>query len=371
MIGINLGRDYRVNETRQFDIYWDFGEIISVRMFQHNDDGLFLEKIMMSEGERQFTFTCDCWIETDGQPSWILTLTGVHWEVKVYVGDRVNAGSKDTFYLDVNGTTNDKSAIELGYNFMLNEIRMIGIDWNFGDINSIRIYQNDDDGLFLRKVEMSSGNRLYTFQCGCWVQNNTSLIDSQSSWTLTETVFHWIITIYVGGIYRSESVDTFYLDINGTRNDMIGINLGRDYRANETRQFDIYWDFGEIISVRMFQHNDDGLFLEKIMMSEGERQFTFTCDCWIETGGQPSWILTLTGVHLEVKVYVGDRVNAGSKDTFYLDVNGTTNDKSAIELGYDFMLNEIRMIGIDWNFGDINSIRIYQNNDDGLFLRKV
>lgn len=110
---------------------------------------------------------------------------------------------------------------------------------------------------------------------------------------------YWIVTIYVGDIYLGNSLNTFYLDINGTRNDMTGFNLGAGYHIAERRQFDIFSDFGEIISIRIFQHNNDGLFLDKVVMSDGKRQYSFACGCWIQNdflsaSSQPSWTLTTT-----------------------------------------------------------------------------
>ncbi|XP_060076045.1 uncharacterized protein LOC132555701 [Ylistrum balloti] len=122
----------------------------------------------------------------------VQTSRGEIWQMTIFIDTRINANSGDTLFLDVDGTLSSMREINLGNNFYRGEIRQLSINADFGEINSIRLYQTQNDGMRVRQAVLEDGNgRRYAFDCQCWIQNDQPADDSKPSWILTPQNCYW------------------------------------------------------------------------------------------------------------------------------------------------------------------------------------
>ncbi|XP_069136005.1 uncharacterized protein [Argopecten irradians] len=90
----------------------------------------------------------------------------INWTITMFIGGDPSLGR---FYLDVHGTNSHLNGIYLGNRFRVNEVKLLNVNYNFGKIESARIYTSSSDGIWLTQLVMYDGTHSYTFPCSCWV----------------------------------------------------------------------------------------------------------------------------------------------------------------------------------------------------------
>ncbi|XP_069136556.1 uncharacterized protein [Argopecten irradians] len=457
---------------------------------------------MEDEDNHVYTFTCNCWIQTDqpaddSKPSWLLQhqdctwnypiphcasitrvtcqigrcdecVEGYHldggvcrderWAISVYIGTEEHSDSLGTIYMDIGGTLSDAPNIRLGNNFAIGEVRQMVYEGALGQLNYIKLYQTGNDGLRLQKVTMQDEyGHLYTFTCNCWIQTDQPADDSKALWhleyencswddpipncaTVSRVTCHtgrcdeclkgfhldegvcrvdlWTVTVVLDTHSASGSVDTLYMDVEGTVANISALSLGRDFTVGETRRrvYEQRTDLGKINHIRLYQTGEDGIRVKTVVIEDQNgRQYTFTCNCWIQTDqpaddSKPSWLLhsencywadpilncavvsrvtcqigqcskCLAGYHMDngvctaepwtLKLYIDNIDYSGSLDNLYMDVIGTLYNSSEINLGANFIPGETRQLRFDRDFGKVTHIRLYQPGLDGMRVTNV
>ncbi|XP_069136006.1 von Willebrand factor D and EGF domain-containing protein-like [Argopecten irradians] len=110
----------------------------------------------------------------------------INWQITMFIATDVHSDSSNAFYLDVFGTDNNRHSLNLGSSFEIGEIKDIDVDYNFGKIESVRIFTYGTDGIWLTKLILSDGTRSYTFPCSCWIDGHDS-----PSYTLIPQECYW------------------------------------------------------------------------------------------------------------------------------------------------------------------------------------
>ncbi|XP_069136559.1 uncharacterized protein [Argopecten irradians] len=109
--------------------------------------------------------------------------------------------------------------------------------------------------------------------------------------------FRWVLSVYIDTRPGSESPNTLYMDVKGTKFNVSDVVLGGNFVNGETRER-IYGGYlGKISNIRLYQKGSDGIYVLTVTMeADSGDLYTFICNCWIQTDepaddSEPSWLL--------------------------------------------------------------------------------
>ncbi|CAF2355156.1 unnamed protein product [Rotaria sp. Silwood2] len=365
------------------------GEINKI-LIAHNNKGSgpgwFLDRIIIVDlaENRTYEFPCYKWLATDeddGQISRFLfpkkggaddkhPTAGIPYNVTIYTGDKLNAGTDARVYIIMYNNESTSSQIFLSDGkFERKSIDLFKIDApdNLSPLTALDIGHDDSGmgpGWYLDKVvvDCPSTGIEQTFPCNNWLASDTGdkcierrLKEDQSLRKTRAPTVPWYIWIYTSDIRGAGTDAEVILVLYGHNGKSHNIKLRSKSDVFEAGQCDEFkvdiTDVGTPFKLRV-SHDNKKLFapwhLERIEMQNlvTNKRYKFHCGRWLSKSDDDKQIIRelpaegpgiskpLPIVKYTVDVYTGNKSSAGTDANVFINIFGECGDTGERPLEY-------------------------------------